>query len=206
MAPPPTVYVLHGEDDLAIGEFLARLIEKLGDPTTVQLNLLQASGDQADPADIETACHSAPFLAARRLVVLRPVGKIGAPFARLARLLENLPETTGLVLVEPKTLPPDHPLLAWAAGHPQQAFVRSFQSPRGAALVRWILQRAEHLGGEAVCIAVVYLARRQRLFDVYKLISGCQNSHHGTADNRDNLSPQRGKHSYLLGTKQGSCL
>ena len=62
VAPPPTVYLLHGDDDLAAGEFLARLIDKLGDPTTAQLNRLQVSGDQADLTEIVAACHATPFL------------------------------------------------------------------------------------------------------------------------------------------------
>ncbi|HSB90446.1 MAG TPA: DNA polymerase III subunit delta [Anaerolineales bacterium] len=158
MAPAPTVYILHGEDDLAISEFLARLIDKLGDPTSAQLNLTQVVGDQADLADVETACHSAPFLASRRLVIVRPLGKMGTPFTRLVQLLENLPPTTGLVLVEAKSLGAESPLLRWAESHGEQAFVRSFQPPRGAALVRWIVQRAERLGGQIQPAAADLLA------------------------------------------------
>lgn len=199
MAPPPTVYVLHGDDDLAVGEFLTRLIEKLGDPTTIQLNLLQASGDQADLADIETACHSAPFLATRRLVVVRPVGKIGTPFARLARLLEDLPATTGLVLVEPKMLSANHPLLAWAERHPQHAFVRGFPSPHGPALIRWIVQRAERLGGEMQPAAAALLADsvagdpRTAAQEVAKLLDFVDRQRAVSADDVEALTPVHGQ-------------
>jgi DNA polymerase-3 subunit delta len=191
--------VLHGDDDLAVGEFLTRLIEKLGDPTTIQLNLLQASGDQADLADIETACHSAPFLATRRLVVVRPVGKIGTPFARLARLLEDLPATTGLVLVEPKMLSANHPLLAWAERHPQHAFVRGFPSPHGPALIRWIVQRAERLGGEMQPAAAALLADsvagdpRTAAQEVAKLLDFVDRARAVSADDVEALTPVHGQ-------------
>jgi DNA polymerase-3 subunit delta len=197
--PPPTVYVLVGEDDLAVSEFLARLIEKLGDPATAQLNLLQLSGDQAEPSDVETACQAAPFLGPRRLIVVRPLGRLGAPFDRLAKLMESLPPTTGLVLVEPKNLPKDAPLLRWARDHPDRAFVRSFQTPQGAALVRWVSQRATQLGGEIQPAAAALLAEsvagdvRTAGQEVAKLLDYVDRRRPVTAADVEALTPARGQ-------------
>lgn len=198
-APPPTVYLLHGDDDLAAGEFLSRLIDKLGDPATAQLNRIEVSGDQADPSDIEAACHAAPFLSARRLVIVRPLGKLGTPFSRLAKLLENLPPTTGLVLVEPKPLPKEAPLLAWAESHPQLALVRCFDPLRGAALVRWITQRAQLLGGEIQPAAAALLAEsvagdaRTAAQETAKLLDYVDRRRAVTSEDVEALTPVHGQ-------------
>jgi DNA polymerase-3 subunit delta len=198
-APPPTVYLLHGDDDLAAGEFLARLIDKLGDPTTAQLNRLQVSGDQADLTEIVAACHAAPFLAPRRLVIVSPLGKLGTPFARLEKLLENLPPTTGLVLIEHKPLPKGSALLAWAESHPQQAFVRSFDPPRGAALARWITQRAQQLGGEMEPSAAALLAEsvagdpRTAAQETAKLLDYVDRKRAVNSNDVEALTPVRGQ-------------
>ena len=37
----PTVYLLYGDDELAMADFVARLREKLGDPSTADLNTVR---------------------------------------------------------------------------------------------------------------------------------------------------------------------
>ena len=66
----PTVYLLFGDDELAIGEFVARLREKLGDASAVPLNTQSFDGTTVDTADLRQACQALPFLARRRLVVV----------------------------------------------------------------------------------------------------------------------------------------
>ncbi|HET7010242.1 MAG TPA: DNA polymerase III subunit delta [Anaerolineales bacterium] len=195
----PSVYILHGEDDLAITEFLSRLTEKLGDPSTAQLNLLEVSGDQTDPASIEAACMAAPFLAPRRLVIVRPVGKLATPFSRLSPLLERVPPSTGLVLVEAKALATSSPLLKWAAEHPQRAYVRAFEPPRGAALHRWISQRAEEMGGQIQPAAAALLAEavagdgRTASQELGKLLDYVDRARAITTGDVEQLTPVRGQ-------------
>lgn len=197
--PPPTVYILHGEDDLAAGEFLSRLSDKLGDSTIVQLNRLEVSGDQADLVEVEAACQAAPFLASRRLVIVRPLGKLGVPFSRLEKILEALPASTGLVLVEPKTLAKNSALLAWAEHHAQQAFVRSFDPPRGPALIRWVTQRARQLGGEIQPAAAALLTEavggdaRTAAQETAKLLDYVDRKRAVTAEDVEALTPAHGQ-------------
>jgi DNA polymerase-3 subunit delta len=67
--------------------------------------------------------------------------------AELAAYLPNLPESTALVLVEPREIPARNPVLKAATGA-DWAFVRRFDLPKGDALVRWIRARAKAEGGE----------------------------------------------------------
>ena len=195
----PSVYILHGEDDLAISEFLGRLVEKLGDPAAVQLNMLQVAGDQTDLNTVEAACMAAPFLSSRRLVVVRPIGKLASPFAKLAVLLQRLPKTTGLVLVEPKPLPKDGPLLRWADEHASQAHVPSFVPLRGEALARWISRRAEQLGGQIQPSAAALLAEsvdgeaRTAAQELAKLLDFVDRARPVTPEDVDRLTPSRGR-------------
>jgi DNA polymerase-3 subunit delta len=198
-AAAPAVYLLHGDDDLAISEFLARLAEKLGDPAMAQLNLLEVNGDQVEFATVEAACLAAPFLAPRRLVLVRPVGKLGSPPPRLVSLLDRIPSTTGLVLVEPRLLGKDTPLQQWAAAHPKRAYVRSFEPPRGAALVRWIHQRAEQLGGQIQPAAAALIAEsvegeaRAAAQELGKLLDYVDRKRPIALEDVERLTPARGQ-------------
>jgi DNA polymerase-3 subunit delta len=199
MAAAPVVYILHGDDGLAINEYLRRLTDKLGDPGTAQLNLLEVHGDQAVLGEIETASLAAPFLAPRRLVVVRPLGKLAHPFPPLAGLLDRLPSTTGLVLVEPRVLPKDSALLKWASQNPDRSYVRAFEPPRGAALVRWIQQRAEQLGGHIDSTAAALLAEasagdaRTSAQELAKLLDFVDRARSVSTADIEALTPARGQ-------------
>jgi DNA polymerase III subunit delta len=199
--PPgaPAVYILHGDDDLAIAEFLARLTDKLGDPATAQLNRLEVVGDQADFAAVEAACMAVPFLSPRRLVIVRPLGKFATPLSRLTDLLERVPSTTGLVLVEPKGLTNDAGLIQWAAANSGRAYLRSFEPPRGGALLRWIHTRAEQLGGQIQPEAAALLAEsvdgeaRTASQELAKLLDYVDRARPVTAADVDLLTPVHGQ-------------
>ncbi len=148
---PPTLYLLHGDDELAVAEYVARLRDKLGDPSAVALNLHEFAADGLDLAALAQACGAAPFLARRRLVIVRPAAALVADAGRQARieaLLGQLPLTTALVLIEPRPLPKSSPLLRWAADHAGTTLVREFAVPHGEAFVRWVRQRSRQLGGD----------------------------------------------------------
>ena len=168
---PPTVYILHGEDDQAIAEFLMQIRSKLGDPATADMNTIQLETKGLILPDLQNACLTAPFLARRRLVILDNYFS-SAPSRKNSRaeepgsggnsesspsgkesqheffeLLESIPVSTALVLVEKKTLSAGHPLLKWAVGHTNLAYVREFAAPKAAALPQWIIARAKAEGG-----------------------------------------------------------
>jgi DNA polymerase-3 subunit delta len=181
---PPTIYLLHGEDDQAIAEFLNQLRAKLGDPVTAEMNTTVLDAKGFSLADLRAACLTAPFLAKRRLVILE--GFLSALTARrgkgqsettddpeaetdslpaakeiLKEFLAFLPEvplSTALVLAEKRLLPASHPVLKWAQEAGGTAYVREFVPPRGTDLPAWILQRAHAQGGEFTPAAAQLLA------------------------------------------------
>jgi len=44
MADAPVVYILHGDDEYAIAQFLASIEEKMGDPASAQMNITRIDG------------------------------------------------------------------------------------------------------------------------------------------------------------------
>ncbi len=181
---PPVVYLLHGEDDQAIGDFLSQLTAKLGDATTAEMNTTRMEPKGLSLAALRAASLTAPFLARRRLVLLdgflsslstrkgKSAGEApdesdsasGSASDRKELLKEflgflpEIPATTALVLVERHSLPATHAVLKWAEEHPALAFVRAFVPPKGSALPGWIVARAKAEGGEFTPPAAQMLA------------------------------------------------
>jgi DNA polymerase-3 subunit delta len=160
-APAPTVYLLHGDDDLAAAEFVRHLRERLGDAATADLNFQRFEAGTVDLAMLEQACTSIPFLAPRRVVVLQRPSRMagdGERKGRFLQLLDSLPSTTALVLVEPGDVTKGSPLFAWAESHPDAAYIRRFEAPHGEAFIRWEQNRCQALGGKIEAAAAQLLA------------------------------------------------
>jgi DNA polymerase-3 subunit delta len=180
---PPTIYILHGEDGQAIDEFISQIRAKLGDATTADLNTTRLESRGLTIAALQAAAFTAPFLARRRLVILE--GYLSALTVRGSKkgdggaesedanregsnrkealteflaFLEEVPESTALLLVERKNLSQTAPALKWAAAHADTAFVRAFEPPKGAELAQWIAARAKTAGGEFTPQAAQLLA------------------------------------------------
>ncbi|MDZ7785953.1 MAG: DNA polymerase III subunit delta [Candidatus Saccharibacteria bacterium] len=95
------IHVLTGPNDFLRMQRKRELIESFvkehGD-----LALERFEGEETEPAKIRESLESLPFLAAKKLVVLREPGA-NKDFAESAEsLLENVPETTDLIIEEPK--------------------------------------------------------------------------------------------------------
>jgi DNA polymerase III subunit delta len=181
---PPTIYILHGDDDQAVGEFLNQLRAKLGDPVTAEMNITVMDAKGLELGTLRAACLTAPFLAKRRLVILE--GFLSALSARRGKsqaeaadeadaeaestpagkeilkeflaFLPDVPLSTALVLAEKRLLPAGNPVLKWALENESTAYVREFVPPKGTALPAWILQRAQSLGGQFTLPAAQLLA------------------------------------------------
>ncbi|MEP7358704.1 MAG: DNA polymerase III subunit delta, partial [Anaerolineales bacterium] len=74
-------------------------------------------------------------------------GSAREQMAALVSYLPDLPETTALVLVERRLLPPRNPVLL-AAAAAEWGQVKLFDLPKGDVLVRWIRARAKAEAGE----------------------------------------------------------
>ncbi|MEN6301023.1 MAG: hypothetical protein ABFD51_14105 [Anaerolineaceae bacterium] len=104
----PVVYIFHGEDEFAIAQVIAELEKELGDPATAALNISRLEGSNLSIDELQIVAAAIPFLGDRRLVVVDNwLSSLNTPVLqeKLIKLLENLPPTTRLILVENKTLP-----------------------------------------------------------------------------------------------------
>ncbi|MFH1028199.1 MAG: hypothetical protein V1791_09370, partial [Pseudomonadota bacterium] len=100
---PPVVYILFGEDEFTKAEFVTTLLGKMGDAVMAEMNTTRLDGRTAGFSDLENAVRVMPFLAPRRMVILAsPVSMTkNLPLQkRFKEILDQIPETTALVLIE----------------------------------------------------------------------------------------------------------
>jgi DNA polymerase III subunit delta len=166
---PPVIYLLNGEDELAITQFTASLLAKLGDSAMADLNTSRLDGRTLSLEELEAAAAAMPFLVKRRLViVLHPTSRLTTPSTRdkFLKLLDRLPTTAALVLVEYKSLTSDkerkekkiHWLEKWAEKQGSRVFLKRFPQPKGEAMVRRIQEMAKSAGGQFSHQAAAMLA------------------------------------------------
>ncbi|MBX3005264.1 MAG: DNA polymerase III subunit delta [Anaerolineales bacterium] len=163
MAAKPRVYIFMGADDSAIRSEVSKLISKLGEPATAEMNTTRLEGNPSLDA-LRRAALAAPFLAERRLVIASQVSKaFTSAEARkpFVQFLDELPPSAALVLLENSVLEDKHWLMKWTDGAEGRGFVREFNLPQGAQLANWLVVRARELGGELLPPAAAALAQLQ---------------------------------------------
>jgi DNA polymerase-3 subunit delta len=158
------IYVLHGDDDYSKDQLVAKLKAKLGDPTTVSMNLTQIDGDRLTMGALRESCDAMVRDCLTRFEPRKDSGGEGeAPRPKrdkeleeaLQRYLPNLPETTGLVFVEQR-FSDQNPFHAVING--ADKWVKLFKTPQGAELQEWIRQQVKVAGGQIAPQAAVLLA------------------------------------------------
>ena len=162
--PAPTFYVFHGIDEFTRAETLADFKRRLGPPDTVDLNTTLLEERGLTLAELRHACDAIPFLAEKRLVIVkglltRLVSSKGKGKDKelttaqkkyldsLAEYLPQLPETTRLVFIEDKPLPARHPILKLAQEE-TQGYAKRFDPPKDKSLPAWVQKRVLKHGGE----------------------------------------------------------
>lgn len=159
-------HVLHGPNTVARDEEVAKMRARVGDDAMADVNVI-AFGPEAALADIQNAAETMPFFLEKKLVIVRNwLSKQGAPRKRkgedggaLAKLIAYLPglsDATALVFIEDGSLPENHPLLAAADGKAGRA--KKFEVPANPG--RWLVERAQALGGQLSPPAAEALANR----------------------------------------------
>jgi DNA polymerase-3 subunit delta len=193
----PVVYLLHGEDEYSISNFVRILQEKLGDPSMAEMNTTRLEDGGFNLEELRAAASAVPFLTSRRLVILEtPTRKVKLADLqkKFISMLENLPETTALVLLENKTLPEKNWLLKWAQGAEGRAYIRAYPVPKGAQMVEWIRKCAIERGGEINHQAASLLAEmvgnepRMAALEVEKLLAYVKYARPVDIDDVDNLA------------------
>jgi DNA polymerase-3 subunit delta len=172
----PVVYLLHGDDEFGMRQFVREMEARLGDdPTTRSMNLVSLDGRTANEEDLHSATYALPFLAERRIVVLEhPLERVAGNDAhtRFETLLDHLPESTALVLLfldEFKSGGRDKGwqqqnrhawLFTWCQKAGPRALYRVFKLPSFGEMANWIVKQAEAQGGKITLKAAQALAVR----------------------------------------------
>ncbi|MDA1258370.1 MAG: DNA polymerase III subunit delta, partial [Chloroflexi bacterium] len=176
------IRVLHGDDDFGIGEVVRDIRASLGQDAA-ESNTLEFEGRNFRPGEVEAAARTVPFLADRRLVIVRGLlrrldtpaagrrsgGSDVAPMSTsgwdaFGERLAGLPDSTELVFVEAFPPGPGGKLLrdngpAFRALQPAGAVdVSVFATPRGRAIQDWIRNRAMSEGVQMSPSAIARLA------------------------------------------------
>lgn len=148
MSATPTFYILHGDDSISRDAALARMRKAMGEDG--DLNRSEFDGTQTSAAEVLAAVKSLPFLAEKRLVIVkglisfisrRGAGKTGKAAAdRLIAELPSLPAFARLALVENELLSEKNRLLK-AARTMENGYIKGFKKPQ--RLASWIKQRAQ---------------------------------------------------------------
>ncbi len=145
-------FIFHGRDEFTRGETLLRLKSELGEPAMVELNTTYLDGKTVRLGELIQVCSTVPFLAERRLVVveglLEQLEGSGRERERDALLdyLPRLPASTRLVMLENRALSPQNRFIR-LANSTSTGFQLAFRVPKGRALERWVVKRAEFHGG-----------------------------------------------------------
>jgi len=145
----PTIYLFHGDDLFARHEQVARLLRKQGEGASASMNVQRFSSDSATLGEVAQACAALPFLAGRRIVLLDRPGRWCGDAERweqFRKLLEGVPPSTALILLEPGVLAPKARLLAWAEAHAPAVYVKALPAPHGKDFVAWVVRRAQTHG------------------------------------------------------------
>jgi DNA polymerase-3 subunit delta len=167
----PTIYLLHGNDEFAIRSFLEEQLKpKMGDSSEAAMDITTLDGNSSKLDGIKTEALSMPFLSKRRMVVVTNplvLAKSKANQAKFVELLESIPPTTALILIENVIPKSGQWLIQWVQTHKDLGWGRAFSLPTGGAMTRWIQDQAEDMGGkfhnEAAQLLASYIAEDPRL-------------------------------------------
>jgi len=163
------LYILHGEDDFSINQYLGEIKRGLGDPSALATNTSTFEGQKLTLDELRGVCGTAPFLAEKRLVIIE--GLLGRFEARarqkktgnrggddvksFAEAMGNVPESTVVVLTEGR-IRSTNPLLKLLSS---QAEVRAFPMLREAKLRQWIEREVSAQGAAISPQAAELLAK-----------------------------------------------
>ncbi|MEE8519535.1 MAG: DNA polymerase III subunit delta, partial [Dehalococcoidia bacterium] len=167
------IYVYHGEDDFSAAEALRHLIEAVGTDDLRESNVTQMTASEFTIDRFGAAAMVVPFLADRRLVVVR--GLLGAgegqrnarrgrrpanekpPGDGIGPLLEQLPPTTDVAFMEGKLSAGNTLLGVIKELGPERSNIKEFPALRRDALASWVRQRVQAKGASIENPAVAEL-------------------------------------------------
>lgn len=145
-----TFYLLHGDDTYSLEQEVTALRAKMGD----ELNTSDFDGESASAPEVLNAVCSYPFLADKRLVIVKGMlahitrkgaGETGKKAVEtLADALPTLPDWARLVFVERQLLSDSNRFVKLAKELPN-GYEKAFTAPKDAT--GWILKQAKEVYG-----------------------------------------------------------
>ena len=172
--PEARVIICHGDDEIAIAQYIRTLEAEIRSDPMGDVNLTCLDVKTAGDNEVATAIMSAPFFAARRLVVLenplpvlrgrgggdedeaenslREPEPAGSPEKKqkLITLLEGVPETTLLVLIieDQQAWDKKSKSMEWTVLKPSHYLVKWANAQNGGALLQpYLLPKAQEMPG-----------------------------------------------------------
>jgi DNA polymerase-3 subunit delta len=168
------LYILTGPDDFSLNQSLEAIKKSLGNVETLATNTTVLDGHQVTVEQLATVCETIPFLAEKRLVIIRGLlerfearGRTGqSPKTTrtgqsdtgkaFSACLGRIPDSTVVVLLE-GNIGKDNPLYKELAA--AKAEVRTFPLLKDAKLRQWIRNRVEGEGGSISFQAIELLTK-----------------------------------------------
>ncbi len=148
MSDSPTFYIFHGDDDISLENALNKMRDSMG--ADGDFNTSEFEGSETTVPDVLGAVKSMPFLADKRLVIVKGLishitrkgaGETGKKASeRLLEDLPNLPAHARLVLVERDTLSDKNKILR-TTEKMGNGYISKFEKPKN--LTTWIIKRAK---------------------------------------------------------------
>jgi DNA polymerase-3 subunit delta len=151
----PMITTLTGSNHYMLQSELRRLVDGFV-ATHSDMGLERIDGEEAEYDRIREALESLPFLASRKLVVLRTPGAQKQFTERISSLLNNVPDTTDVLIVEPKL---DKRSSYYKTLKSRTDF-RTFDELDEIALAKWLTRAAGERGGTLQLAAAQLLIRR----------------------------------------------
>jgi DNA polymerase-3 subunit delta len=137
---PGRLYLLWGEEDYLRERFLDELRHAVLGENADDFNYKRMEGRGLDLRRLEEAVNAVPFLGDRCLVEVRDFDLNGCRDEAFPQILEQIPETTTVGLVQDIDNPPDG-RLGLVKKLRQQAEALEFTAQGQARLAKWIGQR-----------------------------------------------------------------
>jgi len=168
------LYILSGQDDFSLNQSLEEIKRDIGDLEIIAISTTALDGQQVTLDQLRTVCETLPFLAGKRLVIIRgllerfePKGKSRRQkktprltnqqdeYKLFGSCITQIPDSTILVLLESR-ITNSNPLFREIA---DKAVIKSFPLLRDAQLRQWIRKRVAEEGGNISPQAVELMAK-----------------------------------------------
>jgi DNA polymerase-3 subunit delta len=155
--PLGPAYLVRGEDPALVTQALSALLHQLAEGDTAGLGVEDRSAEEPDISAIVDACLTPPFLADRRVILVRDISRLRSDDVdRLVAYLAQPSDTTSLVLSSTGAVPARLAEAVRKAGHVVDASAPTSRN-RGAWLAAQLRRAPVRLDGPATALLASHL-------------------------------------------------